>query len=184
MIFASSIEVNIDQRGAHGHGSFYSLTKSIGELLSQHYCAEYGITVVVARLPGIYGAAYDYPDKVPNIFIKQALEGELISIPSQSREMHYVHIDDMCVFMAETIEQVFNFQSPSYSLVEIKSCETVTLVQLVSQILTLTGSESSVHNFVEGQAPSLQVSEILVKSPRIGLQEGLLRLAEEMKDTD
>ena len=106
MIFASSIEVNVNETGAYKLTNLYGITKSFGELLAQRYCADYGVKVAVARIPGIYGAFYDYPDKVPNIFIKNSLEGSKVKIPKQSKKMLYVHLKDMCRIMGEAIEQI------------------------------------------------------------------------------
>ena len=181
MIFASSIEVNVDEQGAYGLSNLYGMTKSVGELLSQRYSADYGMSIAVARIPGIYGTAYDYHDKVPNIFITKALKGEKIRIPSQSKEMLYVHIDDMCQIMMESVEKVLNFQIPSYCVFEIKSRDTTTLKQLVCEILVLTRSKSSLDYFDAESDFPLRLSEIQVSPPHIGLKEGLLRLIKGLK---
>tara|TARA_A100001388_G_C28770954_1_gene503779 strand:+ start:390 stop:1283 length:894 start_codon:yes stop_codon:yes gene_type:complete len=178
MIFASSIEVNVDEKGAYKPTNLYGITKSFGELLAQRYCADYGLKVAVARIPGIYGALYDYPDKVPNILIKNCLEGLTVKIPKQSKKMPYVHLKDMCRIMVEAIEQILTFKENSYSVFEIKPNNNIDLKELVNEILIATGEKSSIEYFDNREDLSFNLSSIKYKEPEIELKEGISLLVE------
>ena len=183
MIFASSIEVNVNETGSYKPTNLYGITKSFGELLAQRYCADYGLKVAVARIPGLYGAFYDYHDKVPNILIKNCLKGS-VKIPKKSKKMSYVHLKDMCRIMGEAIKQILTLKENSYCVFEIKPKKNVDLKELVNEIFIATGKKSSIEYFDNQETSPLNLASINFKEPEIDLEEGLSFLVKSFLDSD
>ena len=181
LLIASSIEVNVTDEGSYDINNLYGTTKAVCELISHRYASDYGLSIGVARIPGVYGSMYDYADKVPLVFIKKAIKNEDIYVHKNSMLMKYVHIDHLCSSLLFSIEELSKNTKPSITVFEIKGEKEITLLSLVKEICKITNSKSNIYFLKNKNLKRLKSKSIDVPGPYSSLQDGLSRLINKVK---
>lgn len=117
----------------------YAIVKNIGEAFLKSYQQEYGLDYTIFRFFNTYGPNQS-TDFVMAKFLKAALNGENISIygdGSQTRTFCYV--DDNI----ETTLKILNDGHCINDVINIGSDNEMTIADLAKQIISITGSSSS-----------------------------------------
>jgi nucleoside-diphosphate-sugar epimerase len=176
LLFASSLEVKTDARGAYELTNMYGLTKAASELLSHRYAADYGLITAAARIGGIYGAIDDYADKVPLVFARRALEGRPIRVAAGQRLMTYIHVDDVCRSLIAGIRRLMRMKSPAYCVLDIRTTRQVGLLKLAHIVRRAAGADVSIEAFELPIQRDLDARTLAGPQPRVSLEQGLSAL--------
>lgn len=74
----------------------YAASKAGGELLGLAYYESYGLPVIITRGSNTYGP-YQYPEKVLPLFITNAIDGELLPLYGDGRNVRdWLFVEDHC----------------------------------------------------------------------------------------
>lgn len=155
----------------------YDEGKRAAETLTFDYHREFGLDIRVARIFNTYGPRMDSNDgRVVSNFIVQALKGKPLTVygdGSQTRSFCYV--DDLVdglitLFFKDKVHQPINIGNPSPT----------TMLELANEIITLTGSLSSVvyrplpSDDPKQREPDItKARKILDWAPKVARAEGL-----------
>ena len=181
LLVASSFEVNVTSNGAYSFTNIYGLTKSIVELVGRRYAADYDLRVAVARISGVYGSPDDYPDKVPLVFVRNAVRNLTLQVTRNHRRLDYVHIDAACTMLLEGADKISVADPGCFAIFYVSSGQGTTLSRLARLVLRITGSSASiadVEDLGERDRPPIFWD---IKHSGPDLDEGLAKLASLVK---
>ena len=122
----------------------YSAAKAASDHFALAYHRTHGLDVVVTRCSNNYGA-YQFPEKLIPLCVTNALEDRPLPVYGDGLNVRdWIHVDDHCRGMLAALEQgkagrVYNFGGDSER----------TNLQVVRQILSLTGKDESLLRFVK-----------------------------------
>jgi dTDP-glucose 4,6-dehydratase len=163
-----------------GPRGVYDEAKRYAEAMTMAYCRQQGVDTCIARIFNTYGPRMRLHDgRALTAFMHQALAGEPLTVfgdGSQTRSFCYV--DDLVrglVLLAE---------SGQHAPVNLGSPAPVTLLELASAVIGVTGSHSEItHEALPVDDPQVRLPditrarELLGWEPEISLEDGLRRLA-------
>ena len=162
----------------------YAASKVAAEVLARAYSFQFGLPVSFIRSSTLFGPMMR-TGEVVSIFSHQALMNEPITIEgdgSQTRDFNYV--DNMVNAIMHVVER----PREGFNVWNIGSGTEWTLLQLVREILQLSGSKSRIvhRGWRPGEEGRLSVSIEKAKrelgyEPSVSVQEGLRRLISWMK---
>jgi UDP-glucuronate decarboxylase len=169
-----------------GVRSCYDEGKRAAETLAVDYQRQYGTDIRIARIFNTYGPHMSINDgRVVSNFIVQALRGENLTIfgdGKQTRSFCYVTdlIDALIsLFSKENLHIPINLGNP----------EPIEMIQLASEIVTLTNSNSEIINLPLPQddprrrEPDIEkAKKILNWSPKVNRDEGLKKTINYFKE--
>ncbi|NUN13252.1 MAG: SDR family NAD(P)-dependent oxidoreductase [Myxococcales bacterium] len=173
-------EGDVTQLGAVGEARWtYAVSKLATEHLAHCYYKQFGLPALSIRPFNIYGPNQVGEGAVHH-FIIRALQGQSLTIHNDGSQIRsWCYIDDivdgivLSLQKPEAIGHAFNIGNPR---------STVTIHELAKQIIRLSSSSSPL-NFVRWEFPDVELRipnidkarEILGFSPRVDLEEGILR---------
>jgi UDP-glucuronate 4-epimerase len=162
----------------------YAATKRSMELLGYVYWRLHGISVTVLRFFTVYGPR-GRPDMAPYLFTRAILEGRPVQVFGDgSAKRDYTFIDDAVDGILAAITR-----SPApYRIYNIGSSRPISLLEFISVIERVTGSKALVTHAPErpGDVPITYADltrayRELGYWPKIGIEEGLRKLAEWLR---
>jgi dTDP-glucose 4,6-dehydratase len=168
---------NVNPVGPRG---VYDEAKRFGEALALAYHRRHGIKVHIARIFNTYGPGMRLKDgrAIPN-FMTQALRGEDLTVFGTGHQTRsFCYIDDM-------VDGILRFAlSEHVGLLNLGNPEEITLLQLVEEILDITGSNSRMvfeplpENDPKVRRPDItKARRLLDWEPEVGRREGLAKTA-------
>jgi len=182
LLFASSLEVKTNARGAYGLTNMYGLTKAVSELLGQRYAADYGMVVAAARIAGIYGNPTDHPDKVPLIFARRALKGEPIRVASGQRLMDYIHVDDVTALLASGMQQLMELRPPAFCVLDVRSARRVGLPRLARMMRRSANADVPIISFQPPLPADCVARKLKLPAPQVSLEAGFTQLIAALRN--
>ncbi len=192
-------EVSPQHEGYWGHvnpvgpRSVYDEAKRFAEAITMAYHREHGLDVRIARIFNCFGPRMRLDDgrALPN-FITQSIRGEPVTVygdGSQTRSFCYV--DDLIEGLLRLMQvgPVPGVNGTDYSQpVNLGNPEEVTIVQIATKIIALTGSRSDiVFRPLPVDDPRIRrpdisrAKELLGWAPQVGVEEGLSRTIESFR---
>lgn len=182
LLLASSLEVNVTDRGAHDFTNMYGLTKSIMELLARRYAGDYGLRIAAARIGGVYGATDDYPDKVPLVFARNAVGEMPMRVNSISRRMDYIHIDAVTAMLLEGMDRLAVSSRGTFAIFYVRSKQWITLLELARRVLRISGSTTRVTEFEDAGVIETPITHWEIDHPGPSLDEGLGKMIDLVRE--
>ena len=189
-LFASSSEVYGDplehpQKESYrgnvnpvGVRSGYDEGKRFGEALCMAYHREYGVNVKIVRIFNTYGPNSSIVDTrvVPQL-VRQALLGEPLTVHGDGKQTRsFCFVSDMVEGIIEMME------SSETGPINIGNPDEYTINDLVSKIISMTGSSSKIKYVVRPKDdPKKRKPDIALAKkklgwePKVGLTEGLTK---------
>ena len=172
-----------------GPRACYDEGKRAAETLFFDYHRMNKVNIRVVRIFNTYGPRmHPYDGRVVSNFIRQALDGEPITIfgdGSQSRAFCYV--DDMVRGVVSAMNAPDDFTGP----VNVGNPNEFTIRQLADRVIEMTGSSSSLeHKPLPADDPTQRKPDITLARDRLGweptvaLEEGLGKTIEWFKSID
>jgi UDP-glucuronate 4-epimerase len=165
----------------------YAATKIAGEALVQAYANAFGIGAVALRLFTVYGPR-QRPDLAIRRFSERILQGEPIPFyGAGDTSRDYTWVDDVVnAFVA-----AMDYDPPGgFDVMNIGGSQPVTLDRMVSILEAALGRPAvrvqepvPVGDVEHTSADVSKAARILGYSPRVGIEEGLARFAEWIKET-
>ncbi|MFC1890511.1 NAD-dependent epimerase/dehydratase family protein [Thermodesulfobacteriota bacterium] len=185
-IFGAREEQITSQGNIHQARWSYSVSKLAGEHLCFAYRQQQDLPVVSLRPFNIYGPG-QVGEGAIQIFVPKALRNEAIHVTGDGNQIRsWCYIDDFidgavaAMSCPDAVGEVFNIGNPR---------GTITILNLVEKIVTLTGSRSKIvfmphpSTEIELRVPNIELAErVLGFSPKIDLDEGLTRSIEWYRD--
>ena len=181
LLIASSFEVKVTGSGAYRFSNIYGLTKSMVELIGRRYAADYDLRVAVARISGVYGSPDDYPDKVPLVFVRNAVRNLALQVTRNNRRLEYVHIDAVCTILLEGAERLAATQPGCFAVFYASSGYGTTLKRLARRVLRITGSSASIIDVEDAESRDSPAIVWDIEHNGPDLEEGLAKLADLVK---
>lgn len=161
-----------------GRRSCYDEGKRCAETLFFDYHRQHSLEIKVARIFNTYGPRMHPEDgRVVSNFIVQALRDDPITIYGDGRQTRcFCYVDDIVDGLQRLMEAPRDFTGP----VNFGNPVEISMIQLASQILEITGSSSRiVHKSLPEDDPFRRRPEISKASdelswqPKVGLKDGL-----------
>jgi len=164
----------------------YSVSKLAAEHLCYCYREEYGLDTVTVRPFNIYGPR-QVGEGAIHRFVVQALKGEPITVAGDGTQIRaWCYVDDFvdgvmaALETPEAVGETFNLGNPQ---------GTVTVLNLATKIVRLSGSPSSIE-FIDQPAAEVHVrvpaidkaQRLLGYRPKIDIEEGLKRTIESYRE--
>jgi len=121
----------------------YSASKAAADLLVRAYVHTHGLPAIVLRSSNAYGP-YQFPEKLIPLMITNAMAGQAMPVYGDGKQVRdWVHVLDLCAAVAAVVEngrvgEVYNVGGGN----EVRN------IDLVRQILSLTGAAGSLVRFV------------------------------------
>lgn len=163
-----------------GIRSCYDEGKRCAETLFFDYRRQHNLPIKVARIFNTYGPRMHPNDgRVVSNFIVQALRGENLTVYGEGTQTRsFCYVDDLVEGLIRLMETVDDFTGP----VNLGNPVEFTMLELAEQVISLTGSKSSiVFKELPGDDPKQRQPDIgLARSvlkwePSVPLREGLSR---------
>ncbi len=162
----------------------YAATKRSMELLGYVYWHLHGLPVTVLRFFTVYGPR-GRPDMAPYLFMRAVLERKPLQVYGDgSAQRDYTYIDDA----VDGIVAALDRPAPGFRVYNIGNSRPVSLSDFIAAIERTTGLKAIVHYGPErpGDVPITcadltRASRELGYRPKIGLEEGLKKLAEWLR---
>jgi dTDP-glucose 4,6-dehydratase len=153
----------------------YSVAKAAGDLHIPAYARTFGVNASITRGSNTYGP-YQYPEKLIPLMTTNAVEGELLPIYGDGKQIRdWLWVEDHCA----GIETVLREGAPG-EVYNIGGDDERENVEIVGHILRLTGADESLIRHVEDRAGhdrrySLDTSKLrgLGWAPRKPFEEGI-----------
>lgn len=167
---------------AHEERWVYAISKLAGEHFAHAYANDFGLQVVTVRPFNVYGPRQVGEGAIQQM-VNRAIKDEDIIVYDEGTQIRsWCYVDDFAdAFVAamdksEATGEIFNIGNPQ---------ATTTVLGLAETIVRLTGSRSAIRYKphpgpeVEVRVPDIsKARRILNYSPKIGLENGLLRSIE------
>jgi UDP-glucose 4-epimerase len=181
LLFASSLEVKVTARGAYGFTNMYGLTKSIVELLSRRYASDYGLRVAAARIAGVYGDVDDYKDKIPLVFIRNAVMQLPLRVRKSRQRLNYVHVDAVCAMLLEGVRNLATTPRGTFAVFYVRSGRGISLLNLAKRVLRIARSKASIIEFEEQDPVNNPLVHWNIEYPGPELDHGLEEMVEQLR---
>src|SRR5438105_2439844 len=125
----------------------YSAAKAAGELLIPAYVRTFGVNASITRGSNTYGPN-QYPEKFIPLFVTNALDGELLPLYGDGRQVRdWLYVEDHC----SGIELVLREGAPG-EIYNVGGGEEVQNREIAEQIVELTGTDPALIRPVEDRA--------------------------------
>ena len=175
---------------AYNPDSSYGWSKIMGEMLVQHYVKEFNVPGVSVRLFNAYGP-YEHLNKDRTHFIPATIV-KVLDYPNTSVEVlgdgtqirSFLYIDDVVEGLKKAILKV-----KDGSIINLGSDKPFTVKEIVERIIKISGkSITPIYKVTEGvgakgRIPNItKAKQLLDWTPRIELEEGLLKTYDWIKD--
>jgi nucleoside-diphosphate-sugar epimerase len=183
VLIASSLEVKTNSKGAYGLTNMYGTTKAVAELLAHRYVLDHGITAGAARIAGVYGSLKDPHNKVPLVFIKQAISNRDLKVTKDSRLMDYIHIDDVCDGLINSAKLLSKTKTPIFHVHKIYSHKKLSLESIARMIIRITNSKSKLNFMKDTKDVRIKVINKNKFKPKKDLADGLIELAKKLQES-
>ena len=153
----------------------YSVAKAAGDLHIPAYARTFGVNASITRGSNTYGP-YQYPEKLIPLMTTNAVEGELLPVYGDGKQIRdWLWVEDHCA----GIETVLREGAPG-EVYNVGGDDERENVEIVGHILRLTGADESLIRHVEDRAGhdrrySLDTSKLrgLGWAPRKPFEEGI-----------
>ena len=163
----------------------YGRSKVEGERLVS--CARSrGLCAATVRLSNVYGSADDHADRVVPAFVRAAITGSTLRVDGAQCTFDFTHIDDTVRGMVALVDRLAEGRAPPP--IHLTTGHPTTLGDLAAAAVALTGGKASI---TEAPPRSFDVARfhgaperarsLLGWTPRVGLREGLERLARDLR---
>jgi UDP-glucuronate decarboxylase len=172
-----------DYRGlvnVRGPRACYDEGKRCAETLVYDYHRQHRLAIRVARIFNTYGPHMRPEDgRVVSNFIVQALQNKPITIYGEGRQTRsFCYVDDL----VEGLVRLMNCEADASDPVNLGNPQEVTIAELASRIIDLTGSASPIEcrplpkDDPRQRCPDIaRAQHLLHWQPKVGLKEGLKR---------
>jgi dTDP-glucose 4,6-dehydratase len=125
----------------------YSVAKAAGDLHIPAYARTFGVNASITRGSNTYGP-YQYPEKLIPLMTTNALDGELLPVYGDGRQIRdWLWVEDHCA----GIETVLREGAPG-EVYNVGGDDERENVEIVAHILRLTGADESLVRHVEDRA--------------------------------
>jgi dTDP-glucose 4,6-dehydratase len=125
----------------------YSVAKAAGDLHIPAYARTFGVNASITRGSNTYGA-YQYPEKLIPLMTTNAVEGELLPIYGDGKQIRdWLWVEDHCA----GIETVLRKGAPG-EVYNVGGDDERENLEIVDHILRLTGADESLIRHVEDRA--------------------------------
>jgi len=114
------------------------------ELCARRYASDFGQRTLALRFSAVYGSNRDRPDKVPTVFMRQALAGQPITVNGLAGAFDFLHIDDAVQALVLGLSYLENCAAGYYEGFPICAGETLTLREAAERIVGGLGSKSGI----------------------------------------
>ncbi len=173
-----------------GPRSVYDEAKRFGETLTSYFWRERGIDARIARIFNTYGPNMHKDDlRMIVRFIMQGLRNEPITLfgdGSQTRSLCY--IDDLC----EGLTRLMFYENTRGEIINLGNPEEHTVAEYAQIVKRLLNSQSEIVQSEElpkddpaRRCPDItKARNILSWEPKMGLEEGLVKMIEYVKNLD
>ena len=164
----------------------YDEGKRVGETLFFDYHRQFNLDIRVARIFNTYGPRMDLQDgRVVSNFIVQALSNKPITIYGNGKQTRsFCYVDDLISGIVLFMNNKQSFTGP----VNLGNPDDFTMIELATEVLRLTGSESQLlfeplpEDDPKQRKPDISLARReLDWKPKINLIEGLERTITEFK---
>jgi dTDP-glucose 4,6-dehydratase len=153
----------------------YSVAKAAGDLHIPAYVRTFGVNASITRGSNTYGPN-QYPEKLIPLFVTNALEGELLPLYGDGRQVRdWLYVEDHCA----GIELVLREGAPGEAY-NVGGGEERENIDVVTEILALLGADPSLIRHVEDRAGhdrryALDTNKLrgLGWTPSVGFEDGL-----------
>lgn len=182
----------------HSKNAPYSQSKRMSEVIATSYAKQYGLDVVIARLSTVYGETYFRPDTAFFQFYDSAFKGESITINSPGiARRDNIYIDDaieglITIALKGKAGEAYNVSSNG------EGGNFAAIDEIASQVLNIANRKSKAEkndlrveyresgDFTRAAGLKLDNSKLkgLGWSIKTGLEEGLTKTFEKMKEND
>jgi nucleoside-diphosphate-sugar epimerase len=161
----------------------YAATKKAAETMAYTYHYLYGIDVSIVRYFTVYGPA-GRPDMSPFRFIKWILEGTPLTIYGDgSQERDFTYVDDIAEGTIKSLKPL------RYEIINLGNNQPHKLSEMIKIIEKYTGKKASYkyESFHKADMKSTwanisKAKDLLDWQPQIGLEEGIKRTVQWMKE--
>jgi nucleoside-diphosphate-sugar epimerase len=161
----------------------YAATKKAAETMAYTYHYLYGIDVSIVRYFTVYGPA-GRPDMSPFRFIKWILEGTPLTIYGDgSQERDFTYVDDIAEGTIKSLKLL------GYEIINLGNNQPHKLSEMIKIIEKYTGKKASYkyESFHKADMKSTwanisKAKDLLDWQPQIGLEEGIKRTVQWMKE--
>jgi dTDP-glucose 4,6-dehydratase len=164
-----------------GPRAVYDEAKRFAEATTTAYRSVYGLDTKIARIFNTFGPGLQPDDgRVISNFVAQAIEGRPLTIYGDGTQTRsFCYIDDQVDGLLRLLDSNHNGPTNLGNPVEH------TVLELARAVLEITGSSSQLsfaplpHDDPQRRCPDISLAESLLSwHPRIGLREGLSRMAD------
>ena len=163
----------------------YAVSKRAAELYCNNYAKLYGLPVTCLRLFTVYGPR-QRPEMAIHKFTREIFNGEELPMfgdGSSSRD--YTYVDDIVDGFVAALDNPFAFE-----IINLGDASPVKLSKLISLVEKATGKKANIKQMSE-QLGDMKITfadiskakKMLGYSPKIPLEEGVVRFVEWYKET-
>lgn len=144
IVLASSEEVAITPAGAYGFSNLYGITKASAELCARRFAADFSQRTLALRFSAVYSSSLDRRDKVPAVFLRQALADAPIVVNGQAGLFDFIHIEDVVDALVLGLLHLDHCPPEYYEGLPICSGQSMSLAAAARLIVEVLESASSV----------------------------------------
>ena len=191
LVYGKISTLPVSEEHATNPLSMYGIHKLLGEKYYQYYSDIFDVDTVVVRIPNPYGPRQQMKHSkysIPGWFMRQAMEGETITVFGDGKqERDYLYVDDIVdAFLLLAVKGV------SGEVYNVGADERVTFIDMVDAVLREVGNGKKEHvawpkNYEKNEtgnyvADTTKIGKLTGWQPKIGLEEGIKRMAEYYKE--
>ncbi len=172
-----------------GPRACYDEGKRAAETLFMDYYRMNGVDIRIVRIFNTYGPRmHPFDGRVVSNFIRQALAGEPLTLYGDGQQTRsFCYLDDLVEGLIRMMDNELDFIGP----VNLGNPNEFTIAELAEQILTLTGSSSTIeHRPLPADDPTRRCPDITLAreklgwEPKIPLAEGLRQTIDWFRSVD
>lgn len=190
LVYGKILTLPVSEDHATNPLSIYGIHKLLGEKYYRYYSDTFGLNTMAIRIPNPYGPRQQMKHNKYSIvgwFMRQAMEEEKITVFGDGKqERDYLYVDDIVeAFLLLTVK------GESGEVYNVGADERVTFIDMVDAVLREVGKGKKEHvpwpkNYEKNEtgnyvADTTKIGKLTGWRPRIGLEEGIKRMAEYYK---
>lgn len=190
LVYGKILTLPVSEDHATNPLSIYGIHKLLAEKYYRYYSDTFGLKTISIRIPNPYGPRQQMKHSkysIPGWFMRQAMEGKVIFVFGDGKqERDYLYIDDIVeAFLMLAVK------GESGEVYNVGADERVTFIDMVDAVLREVGKGKKEHvswpkNYEKNEtgnyvADTTKIGELTGWRPRIGLEEGIKRMAEYYK---
>lgn len=192
MIFGSTREVKSNLSDGETFSQLYGISKLSSELIAKRYAVDYGLKILALRFSDIYGSVRGNLDKVLSLFVRKALEDEILTINNISCFFDFIHFQDLVSGIVKSmnfLEGLPQTDTGFYDSLPLCTGRTLNLQDLAEIIVKELGADSEIK--VTASAPlkgsvdlendPLKAGKLIGFTSTISLEKGIKEFAQAMK---